>query len=1050
MGNIFHDAQQWELALESYKTAAQRAKNLKASSLPPGTASTGVDDISVYALKPMGHSTFIAAVVHDFETEAELRRPLLKALTSMGEVGLAQLASTLGQHQALPLHPWMSLYLPMPPGLRHTISKTMSELMYEMSVNQLRTTSVNLPTRAQYKREFGPSMGPHNLVRRLRVGFASSDFLHVATLGVMAHIFEALDHSRIESYMILPSRSKDSTPYSEKVLQSADHVLDLTPLTSSIPAASHAVRKLNLDVLFDMDGYTNEGARLPWLSSVRHAPVTISWYSYPGPLGNPLMDYVLADPVVLPLASTQFHSSAPLYVPPSYFPRPHEAVLPKQSINFLEKRLKHNLPLYMPDNGIVFASFASATKIRKELFSVWCSVLAEVPYARLALIDSSPPAKTRLLSLADSYGVKNQIRFILLNGTRQENSVLLASIADVVVETTMYTDASGVMDSLWYGIPAVTCVGDCSDVMDAPEDTDGMASRLGASLISSLDLVDELIAWNLEDYRSIMLLLARDHPYLTWLKQKLKSKQSMWSVPAQGKVLSEAVVDAFVHFVKRGAPKVIYSAGASAEMELPHRFTPEVAARENPRRNASALSLEEALRHDPEKLCYLGVGRLRVLLDSQGMSTHSLPVNRNSLLGVAASILSIQDLDCDAVRSSGSAPPGAKSMSGKDASLGSPFVQVEDPKICRPPATPSQFAIDTMVPPSKVSDVVARPVIGLMITKEDDAVLAEWLEAHMPLLDGLVILDGSEGNATRRIAEDFTLRCPSRGGDLHYFHERDESLVVKNDQTLRGVVHEKIRQIFGHGRWIMLCHPDEFLYHDPRMVAGLAASMNADHVFWFALHVLPHPSEKAQFFSPSRGALIQQRFQHFHHNYQFRGHPWMEGRLFVDRPWVRFTDEHGPTLPRIGLSRPYLALGDEWLAAIQKQERHNASDLEAMLYETTVDASWIPKAPAYLHYKVVDPDPGNYVAQEYPSSLHPGETFTYWHHKHHFRGPGANPVGLANPPDEDGFFIPQFEDYATVTPFRGTLEENPWCLPREFRAEREWQLSIEVEVPAQA
>jgi hypothetical protein len=105
-------------------------------------------------------------------------------------------------------------------------------------------------------------------------------------------------------------------------------------------------------------------------------------------------------------------------------------------------------------------------------------------------------------------------------------------------------------------------------------------------------------------------------------------------------------------------------------------------------------------------------------------------------------------------------------------------------------------------------------------------------------------------------------------------------VVVKNDQTLRAVVHDKIRQIYGHGRWIVLCHSDEFFYHDPRRVAALASSAGADHVFWYALHVLPHPSERTRY-EEDRASLVQKRFQHFHHNYRNRGHPWMEVSLIM-------------------------------------------------------------------------------------------------------------------------------------------------------------------------
>ena len=178
------------------------------------------------------------------------------------------------------------------------------------------------------------------------------------------------------------------------------------------------------------------------------------------------------------------------------------------------------------------------------------------------------------------------------------------------------------------------------------------------------------------------------------------------------------------------------------------------------------------------------------------------------------------------------------------------------------------------------------PVVGLMITKDDHVVLHEWLEANMPFLDGLVLLDGSQGNASRDIVHRF--RAAERPGGrplrLHYMHEEDEATFqrdpAKTDQTLRRAVHRRIRAVFGSGVWVMLCHPDEFFYHDPRRVAALASSAGADHVFWYALHVLPHPSERTRY-EEDRASLVQKRFQHFHHNYRNRGHPWMEVSLIM-------------------------------------------------------------------------------------------------------------------------------------------------------------------------
>jgi hypothetical protein len=112
--------------------------------------------------------------------------------------------------------------------------------------------------------------------------------------------------------------------------------------------------------------------------------------------------------------------------------------------------------------------------------------------------------------------------------------------------------------------------------------------------------------------------------------------------------------------------------------------------------------------------------------------------------------------------------------------------------------------------------------------------------------------------------------------------------------------------------------------------------------------------------------------------------------LFHDQPWVRYTNQHGPTLPKEGLSRPYNGLGDEWIKALdakralaaasntqngdgdaseqqqqqqQQQQQSESGDGDGGVTtrrkkRRAGDPSmYHVRGPAYLHYKVVEPDP---------------------------------------------------------------------------------------------
>jgi hypothetical protein len=185
---------------------------------------------------------------------------------------------------------------------------------------------------------------------------------------------------------------------------------------------------------------------------------------------------------------------------------------------------------------------------------------------------------------------------------------------------------------------------------------------------------------------------------------------------------------------------------------------------------------------------------------------------------------------------------------------------------------------------------------GLMITKDDAAIFAEWCHDQLPLYDAVVCLDGTAGDEIARMSGEFKSR-------LIYLRECDFSIPHKSDHGLRSVVHEEITRRFGFENWIMCCHADEFCYHDPRKIVAKAASEGFDLVSWFSLHFCPHPSELADW-DVRRALPIRKRHRHYHWSYRGDGFPWCEDRLYrngLKIHWDRQT--HGSVRP-LGVERP--------------------------------------------------------------------------------------------------------------------------------------------------
>ena len=61
---------------------------------------------------------------------------------------------------------------------------------------------------------------------------------------------------------------------------------------------------LEIDIVVDLKGYTG-GAR-PGILAHRPAPVQVNYLGYPGTMGAPYIDYLIADQVVIPPGERHF------------------------------------------------------------------------------------------------------------------------------------------------------------------------------------------------------------------------------------------------------------------------------------------------------------------------------------------------------------------------------------------------------------------------------------------------------------------------------------------------------------------------------------------------------------------------------------------------------------------------------------------------------------------------------------------------------------------------------------------------------------------------
>ncbi len=84
-------------------------------------------------------------------------------------------------------------------------------------------------------------------------------------------------------------------------------------------------------------------------------------------------------------------------------------------------------------------------------------------------------------------------------------------LSDITLDTRIYNGHTTTTDSVQCGVPVVTLMGN------------HFASRVSSSILEAVGL-DELIAKNISDYKSLVIRLTKDSNHLNGIKNKLKEE----------------------------------------------------------------------------------------------------------------------------------------------------------------------------------------------------------------------------------------------------------------------------------------------------------------------------------------------------------------------------------------------------------------------------------------------------------------------------------------------------------------------------------------------
>ncbi|APV51447.1 hypothetical protein BWI17_18170 [Betaproteobacteria bacterium GR16-43] len=349
---------------------------------------------------------------------------------------------------------------------------------------------------------------------RIRIGYFSADFHDHATAYLAAELFELHDRARFEIHAFSFGIASQGA-VRQRLVAGFDHFHEVAAMPDAEVAA--LARRLEIDIAVDLKGFTQDAR--PGIFAHRAAPVQASFLGYPGTMGAPYIDYVIADPVVLPPAHEAHYSENVIRLPHCYQPNDR-----RRSRGETVSRGEAGLPA----TGFVFCCFNNTFKLTPEALTLWARLLAKVEGSVLWLLKGEPIAMENLRREAAARGVDPER---LVFAPRRDLAAHLSRLrhADVVLDTFRYGAHTTASDALWVGVPVVTCRGET------------FASRVAASLLEAVGL-PELVTDTPEAYEALALELATKPAALAAVREKLtrRDAQPLFDTPRYARDLEAA------------------------------------------------------------------------------------------------------------------------------------------------------------------------------------------------------------------------------------------------------------------------------------------------------------------------------------------------------------------------------------------------------------------------------------------------------------------------------------------------------------------------------
>jgi len=263
---------------------------------------------------------------------------------------------------------------------------------------------------------------------------------------------------------------------------------------------AQAIHDEGIDILVDLSGHTGRN-RLP-MFAWRPAPVQVSWLGYFATTGLAEMDYVLADPHVVPPNEASQYVEQIWRLPDCYL-----------CFTLPDVRVPVAPPPALSNGYITFGCFNNHKKLNDGVIALWSRLLRAIPDARLMLKNhqlSEAVIRGETIARFAAHGIHAN-RLVLEGPSSREGYFDAYRHVDIALDPFPYPGGTTSVEGLWMGVPVVARRGD------------RFLAHLGEMVVRTVGL-DEWIAVDDEDYLARAIAFARDLPALERLRASLRER----------------------------------------------------------------------------------------------------------------------------------------------------------------------------------------------------------------------------------------------------------------------------------------------------------------------------------------------------------------------------------------------------------------------------------------------------------------------------------------------------------------------------------------------